>query len=184
MLVSPTMAAAQEPPDVAQVFRIEDPEIDVRDLVARIRTNLEQRPGLPVDPETLLAEFGRPTFLTPADELAYSIERLSAILEQRLPSDRMRTSDAALDRVLNRIRKPFHQLVRYYVDPYAERQEELVRWVAAVLGAMAKTTGEVGGRGLDHALSDDVAALRAEVTALRAEVTALRDTARHKGSGG
>lgn len=170
-------------PDVSGVLRIEDPQVDVDAIMARIRQNLATRDPLEVDTAALLRRFGAELSQPSAYDLDYSIECLRLILETPIPSQRIRPVRSFRDKVLSRLRRPLHDLVRFYVDAHAARQTEIARLVHAALvalrareapggGAAAAPTAELVAR-LD-ALADDATAMRAEIAALREEIAELR----------
>jgi hypothetical protein len=158
---------------VAGTFRVEDPEVDVESLVATIREKLATRPPLGADVAPLLRLFGASGGPASAqDEVEYALEWLGLWLQTPLPSDRMKPATGPVGRALDVVRRQFHDVVRYYVDAQAERQEEVVRRLHAALRAIVASQSSVDTR--YDALGDDAAVLRQRVDALERQVVELR----------
>ena len=104
---------------VEGVIRIDNPEVDVDAIVARIRENLSARDPLEVDTAALLRRFGGDLGQPTAQDLDYAIECLRLVLETPIPSQRIRPIRGPKDKLLNRLRRPLHDLVRFYVDAQA-----------------------------------------------------------------
>jgi hypothetical protein len=169
--------------DVRGVLRIDDPEVDVEAIVERIRRNLDTRDPLEVDTAALLRRFGGELSQPSAYDLDYAVECLRLILDTPIPSQRIRPIRTVKDKLLNRLRRPLHDLVRFYVDAQAARQTEIARLVHGALVALrTRETGAGSGTTaadpeliarLD-ALADDAAAMRDELRALHDELALLR----------
>lgn len=169
--------------DIANVLRIDDPEVDVDAIVARIRKNLADREPIDVDVSALLKRFGADLNRPSVQDLDLAIGTLRLLLDNPIPSQRIRPAHGSVGRFLNRLRRPLHDIVRFYVDPHASRQTEMawlildalvaVRAREEVLRAESGSAFALGVR--LEALARDAEAMRAELAALRQEVAELRE---------
>lgn len=105
-------------PDVTEIIRIVDDEIDVDAIMAEIRANLAKRPKLEPDPTDFTYK--------PAEgvegELAWAVDEARAAAGDLVIDDQLPPSG-----VLTRLKRPLHQLVRYYVELLASRQDAVNR---------------------------------------------------------
>ena len=136
-------AESQSPaPDVSEIIRIVDDQIDVDAIMAEIRANLAKRPKLEPDPTGFT--------YTPA-------EGIQSELEWAVDEARAAAGDLGIGEqlppggIVSRLKRPLHQLARYYVELLAARQS-----------------------GVNRPLIRAVELLAAENARLRAEIAALR----------
>jgi hypothetical protein len=143
-----------------------------------------------VDTAALLRRFGAELGQPSARDLDHAVDGLRLLLETPISSQRIRPTRTPVDRLLNRLRRPLHDLVRFYVDAQAGRQTE-IGWLIhdALIAIRAQQRGAEMPATPPHelvaridALADDAEAMRTELAALRAEVAELRTRLAHGGS--
>ena len=131
-------------PDVGEIIRIVDDQIDVDAIMAEIRANLAKRPKLEPDPTGFT--------YTPAEGIQSELEW--AVDEARAAAGDMAVGDQLPPGgLVNRLKRPLHQLARYYVELLAARQSGVNRPLIRAVELLAAEN----------------ARLRAEVAELRAE---------------
>jgi len=155
--------------DISAIVRIDDEAIDTQSVYARIGEGL-QRHGPP--PAIDFPRFERPR--APelsgglfSDDLARSLEKLNAsfdqvwvelsLIEQHMP---------IVGGFVNRYKRDLHQLVVYYVNALAQRQQSVNEDLVRVVNRLVADIDAAG-----------VASLRREVDELRARVAALEERA-------
>lgn len=155
-------------------IEIRDPEIDIEEIMARIRQRIQERrseaqaQGLDYD---RLVDDQAVNFRTSGrfdSDLYYDLHQV------RTSADTIWVSLSVVDRqvpvvgsLLTRLRRELHSLVIYYVNMLAGRQVVFNRSVAGVLPALADALDESQER---------VAALEKEVADLRQRVEMLTQT--------
>jgi hypothetical protein len=125
-------------PDVGEIIRIVDDQIDVDAIMAEIRSNLARRPKLDPDPSGLT--------YTPAEgaqsELEWAVDEARAAAGDMAIGDQLPPGG-----VVNRLKRPLHQLARYYVELLAVRQagvnRPLIRAVEVLAAENARLRAEI-----------------------------------------
>jgi hypothetical protein len=133
-------------PDVGEIIRIVDDQIDVDAIMAEIRANLASRPKLDPDPSGLTYTAAEGA----SSELEWAVDEARAAAGDLAIGDQLPHGG-----VVNRLKRPLHQLARYYVELLAARQA-----------------------GVNRPLIRAVELLAAENARLRAELAELRARAR------
>ena len=125
-------------PDVGEIIRIVDDQIDVDAIMAEIRSNLASRPKLDPDPSGLT--------YTPAEgaqsELEWAVDEARAAAGDMAIGDQLPPGG-----VVNRLKRPLHQLARYYAELLATRQagvnRPLIRAVELLAAENARLRAEI-----------------------------------------
>lgn len=151
--------------NLEEVFEIRDSEINVAEIMAQIRANLKRRPPLYPDADAFAYQPSGAAFLSVEDELQYHLEQAQDGHDHIFVGDQLRIPHSPLDRFLNKIRRPFHQLVRFYADLLAHKQ---VAFNASVVGALGALSAKLAAR------EEQLAQLRREVEELRQQIEKLR----------
>lgn len=155
--------------DISTIVRIDDEQIDAPAVYARIREGL-QRHGPPAAIDFPRFERPRAPELSGdlfSGELARDLEKLNAsfdqvwvelsFVEQHLP---------IVGGFVNRYKRDLHQLVVYYVNMLAQRQQSVNADLVQVINRIVADIDAAG-----------VASLQREVDDLRARLTALEGRA-------
>jgi hypothetical protein len=125
-------------PDVGEIIRIVDDQIDVDAIMAEIRTNLANRTKLDPDPSGLT--------YTPAEgaqsELEWAVDEARAAAGDMAVGDQLPPGG-----LVNRLKRPLHQLARYYVELLGARQagvnRPLIRAVELLAAENARLRAEI-----------------------------------------
>jgi hypothetical protein len=150
--LQPSTVSSQ--PDVGEIIRIVDDQIDVDAIMDEIRANLDRRPRLEPDPSALS--------YTPAagaeSELEWAIEEAGEGARDLQIGDQLRPGVGLAGRLVARVKRPLHQLTRFYVDLLATRQSAVNRPLVRAVELLAKRVAEQ---------EREIAELRREVARLR-----------------
>ncbi|HEV8635516.1 MAG TPA: hypothetical protein VG370_14920 [Chloroflexota bacterium] len=125
-------------PDVGEIIRIVDDQIDVDAIMAEIRANLAGRLPLEPDPSGLS--------YTPAagaeSELEWAIEEAAESARDLQIGDQLQPGVGLFGRLTARAKRPLHQLARFYVELLATRQSAVNRPLVRALELLAKRVAE------------------------------------------
>jgi hypothetical protein len=144
---------SQKTDDVASVVQIDDPEIDVQTIMARIREGLVEH-ALDEDvefPTFAVARARRGKATRFPEELYYQLEQANlnydriwvelSMVEGQMP---------LMGRFVNRFKRELHRLVVYYVNMLGERQvtmnDALVRTLNQLVDSLERSPELVEGR--------------------------------------
>jgi transposase len=97
-------------------------------------------------------------------EIDWQIDQAAEYVRTLTIGDQLRPGLGAVSQITTRLKRPLHQLVRYYVDLLAQRQSTLEGHVVGALRGLAARSS---------ANEDELKKLRAEVEQLRARVAEL-----------
>ncbi|MBM4417007.1 MAG: hypothetical protein FJ033_01615 [Chloroflexi bacterium] len=130
--------------DIRRTVRLPEGLIADEDrFLTRIATNLGERPPLDPDPAALLQTFGGPEPRPGTDDATYYLMWAQRLLAHPLPSNRQVPAPGLHGMLLDRLRRPLHALIRYYVDAQAARQEEIATWLVRAVTALATAEIEI-----------------------------------------
>ena len=151
--------------ELDDIIEIRDPEVDVEEIMSRIRANIRARqasgqraPALPDSGMSSLQNEGDGDLQYHLREARQAHDRIWVDLSLA-PSPA--TQVPVLGRIWGLIREQAHRLVLYYLDKLASRQ---VGFNKHVVGALHELAAE-----------KELLALREEVAELRQRLTALED---------
>jgi hypothetical protein len=131
-------------PDVAEIIRIVDDEIDVDAIMAEIRANLARRPKLEPDPSGFTYTHAEGV----ESELQWAVDEARAAAGDLAIDDQLPRTG-----IVARFKRPLHQLARFYVELFAERQDGVNRPLVRAVELLAAENAR---------LSAEIAALRQE----------------------
>jgi hypothetical protein len=152
---------------IGEIVRIVDPELDVEAILTEIRANLASRAPLDPDPAAFVYRPGDVTSISGQMEIEWHVEQAADHARMLAVGEQLRPALGPVGRVATRLKRPLHQLVRFYVDLLAQRQSALeIHVVGALRGLAAKTV----------AADDEMEKLRREVEELRRQLAALQET--------
>ena len=121
-------------PDVGEIIRIVDDEIDVDAIMAEIRAKLAGRPRLDPDPSGLT--------YTPAagaeSELEWALEEAAASARDLPIGDQLQPGFGLVGRLATRAKRPLHELTRFYVELLSTRQSAVNRPLVRAVELLAK----------------------------------------------
>ncbi len=165
---------SQEIDDVTDIVQIDDPEIDVETIMARIREGLvahalDQAVEFPT---FAIAQVKQGESTRFSEELYYQLEQANlnydqiwvelSLVEDQLP---------LVGQFVNRFKRELHRLVVYYVNRLGERQVTMNDALVRTLNALVRHLEDDTAESLDVlALEEKVAALEARLTKLEALV--------------
>jgi len=155
--------------DLEDIIEIRDPEINVAEIMARIRENLAKRE--PSDPEidSLVFDPGLGGFISLEDGLKQSLQQANLVCDKIYVGDQIRSATGLKDQLANRLRRPLHSLVRFYTDILSSKQVAFNSAAVRVLNSLAqKQEREV------LKSREDIEQLRRELEELRQTVEQLR----------
>ena len=151
--------------DVGEIIRIVDPELDVDAIMAEIRANLAKRPPLDPDPSGLVYRAGDAALLSAQSELEWEVEQAVECQRDVSIADQLRPGAGFVGELATRVKRPLHQLVRFYVDLLIRKQSALDGHVVRSLQLLTQRVA---------AAQEENAKLRAEIAELRKEIAAAR----------
>lgn len=165
-------------PDIEQVIDIRDPEVNVEEIMGRIRERIRQRraqaadQGLEYDKLTDQEELDAPSERLGVD-LYFDLHQLRENADGILVSLAMRDRQFPLfNSVLYRLEKLLHRLVIKYVNMMAGRQVVFNQAAARILHRIARALDED-----DHRLQT----LEKQVAELQQRIAQLEDPSARKG---
>lgn len=116
-----TAPKQQDDYDLEEIIEIRDPEIDVNEIMARIREDLKQRPPLSIDFSALRFEPGGSG--GPIDDrFAFNLQRAKQLRDKVYVGDQLMSAQGTVGKLVQPLRRQLHQLTRFYVDLLAGRQ--------------------------------------------------------------
>lgn len=151
--------------DLGEIVRIVDPELDVDAILAEIRANLAKRPKLDPDPSSFVYRPADALALSAQSELEWTIEQAGECQRDMTIPEQLHTAPGVAGTLATRLKRPLHQLARFYVELYGRKQAALDSHVVRALGLLAQRSATT---------QDELAALRQQVAELRGELEALR----------
>ncbi|MDO8691764.1 MAG: hypothetical protein Q7R39_17455, partial [Dehalococcoidia bacterium] len=124
--------------DLEDIIEIRDPEINVAEIMARIRENLAKRD--PSDPEidSLVFDPGLGGFVSLEDGLKQSLQQANLVWDKIYVGNQIRSAVSFKDRVANPLRRPLHSLVRFYADILSSKQVAFNSAAVRVLNSLAQ----------------------------------------------
>jgi hypothetical protein len=171
------LSDTENPQGIEGVIEIKDPEIDVEQIMQRIRENIQRRrreggydePAFPVfSPEDL----GDGSALAAFDsQLLYNLRQanehynkiwVEVGMDQAIPQDRI----PVLGRLRQALKRRVQNIIIFWVNALARHQIVFNKYVVSVLNRLATRFAEAEQ-------DEEVEALRAEVEALRDRVARL-----------
>jgi hypothetical protein len=169
-----TAGTEVETVDVGEIIRIVDPELDVDAIMAEIRANLAKRPALDPDPSGLVYRAGDAALLSAQSELEWEVEQAIECQRDVSIADQLRPGAGFVGELATRVKRPLHQLVRFYVDLLIRKQSALDGHVVRSLQLLTQRVA---------ATQEENAKLRAEVADLRAKLETGGDAPSPSGRG-
>lgn len=154
--------------ELGEIVRIVDPELDVQAILAEIRENIARRPPLDPDPRDLVYRPQEAAVLTAQTELEWLIDQASAAQRDLVIGERLAVPPGLVGALAARVKRPLHQLARFYVELLAQKVARLDDAVIRALSIIATRSNRV---------DDELAALRQEVRQLKAQLAELRGEA-------
>ena len=149
---------------VGEIVRIVDPELNVEAILEEIRANLAKRPPLDPDPASLVYRPGDVASISGQMEIDWQIDQAAEYARSLPVGDQLRHGLGTVSQITTRLKRPLHQLVRYYVDLLAQRQSALEGHVVGALRGLAARSS---------ANEEELKKLRADVEQLRARLAEL-----------
>lgn len=165
--------------DLEDIIEIRDPEINVAEIMARIRENLAKREPLAPEIDSLVFDPGLGGFISLEEGIKQSLQQANLIYDKIYVGDQLRPTVTWKDRLLNPLRRPLHQLVSFYADILSAKQAAFNSAAVRALNGLAEKL-ERGEKGRQEELER----LQEEVAELRQVVEQLRCMADDKGKGG
>ncbi len=161
------LARLDRTPDVQDqdgIVEIKDDEVNVVEIMRQIRENIRRRGPVDLGPGFLPDPGDGPLDA----DFRYNLEEAAVWHDKIYVDDQARGPRTPIDVILSRIRRPAHELVRFYINRMCDKQ-------VAVNSHLIRAIGAVGSEGQRHsALAEEVRQLREEVQSLRQQVEELR----------
>ena len=161
---------SQDVDDVTSVVQIDDPEIDVETIMARIREGLvahalDQEVEFPTFAIAQAQQGESPRF---SEELYYQLEQANLNYDQIwVELSQVEGHMPLVGQFVNRFKREVHRLVVYYVNRLGERQVTMNDALVRTLNALVRN---LEGSEAD---SSDVLALQQKVSELEARLARL-----------
>ena len=155
--------------DLEDLIEIRDPEINVAEVMARIRENLAKREPVAPEIDSLVFDPGMGGFLSLEAGLKQSLQQVSLTYDKIYVGDQLKAPTTWKDRMLDPLRRPLHQLVRFYADLLSAKQ---VTFNSAALWAVTNLSKKLELEENDR--KDELGRLKGEVAELRKLVEQLR----------
>jgi hypothetical protein len=161
--------------DLEGVFQIDDPEIDVTEIMQEIRERIANR-----EEEGLLEDVDFPSFLRGDDievtsseffeqEMRYNLEQANLAYDKVWVSLHLVSRPVPLvGRVWLDVRRQFHQLVVFYVNMLAGKQVAVNEYVVRTLNHLVHSVTSLAKEKDIRTLQDQVAELKERVRELEA----------------
>lgn len=125
--------------EVGEIIRIVDPELDVDAIMAEIKARLASRAPLDPDPPGLVY---RATDAAQS-ELEWELEQAAEAARDLGIGDQLRPGAGLVAGLATRLKRPLHQLVRFYVDLSVQRQASVQGHVVRALQLLAAENGRL-----------------------------------------
>ena len=155
--------------ELEDIIEIRDPEINVAEIMARIRENLGKREPLATEVDSLVFDPGLGGFLSLEAGLKQSLQQVSLTYDKIYVGDQLRVPTTLKERLASALRQPLHQLVRFYADLLSSKQVIFNSATSSALTHLARQTER------DRKSSEtEIERLRGEVAELRQIVEQLR----------
>lgn len=148
--------------DLEDIIEIRDPEINVAEIMARIRENLAKREPLSPEVDSLVFDPGLGSFVSLDEGLRQSLQQANLTFDKIYVGDQIRPVKTWKDRLANPLRRPLHQLIRFYVDILSAKQASFNSATVRTLNALSQKLEQDGKdrhEEMDR-LRDDLAKLR------------------------
>lgn len=148
--------------DLEDIIEIRDPEINVAEIMARIRENLAKREPLSPEVDSLVFDPGLGGFVSLDEGLRQSLQQANLTFDKIYVGDQIRPIKTWKDRLANPLRRPLHQLIRFYVDILSAKQSSFNSATVRTLNALSQKLEQEGKDRHEEMdlLRDDVAKLR------------------------
>lgn len=160
-----TTAEASAIDDLDDIIEIRDPEIDVNQIIARIREDLKKRPPLNIDFSAL--RFDPTGSSGPVDDrFLFNARRARQLGDKVFVGDQLMAPSGTVGKLLHPLRRQMHQLTRFYVDLLAGRQAVVNGHLVEALDALGEQHKAALAR--IETLEREIAALRAGEPAAKA----------------
>ena len=164
--------------DLDEIIEIRDPEINVAEIMARIRENLAKREPLAPEVDSLVFDPGLGGFISVEEGIKQSLQQANLVYDKVYVGDQIRPTAGLKDRLASPLRRPLHNLVRFYVDILSSKQvafnSSAVRFLNAITEKLER--GEKKSQ-------EELEQLRAELAELRETVEQLRCKTTGEGRG-
>lgn len=152
--------------DLEDIIEIRDPEINVAEIMARIRENLAKREPLSPEVDSLTFDPGLGGFISLEEGLKQSLQQANLTHDKIYVGDQLRPMATWKDRLAGPFRRPLHSLVRFYVDILSAKQISFNSAAVRALNALSERQAR------------EQEASRQELARLQAEVAELKETIR------
>jgi hypothetical protein len=163
--------------DPESIIQIEDPEIDVETVMARIREGLaeralEQDVEFPTFAVTRARRGADPRF---PEELYYQLEQANLNYDQAwVELSLIETELPLLGPFITRFKRELHQLVVFYVNRLGERQVTMNDALVRTLNELVESLeGEPAPEGLPHE-AGEASSTQQQLAAMQQELAELR----------
>ncbi|MDP2726843.1 MAG: hypothetical protein Q8P59_04810 [Dehalococcoidia bacterium] len=155
--------------DLEEIIEIRDPEINVAEIMARIRANLAKREPLVPEVDSLVFGPGLGGFLSLEEGLKQSLQQASFTYDKTYVGDQLRPTVTWKDQLLKPLRRSLHQLVRFYTDILSAKQVAFNSAAERALNALAEKLERE-----EKSRHEELECLKAEIAELRQMVDQLR----------
>lgn len=164
--------------ELENVFEIRDPEINVAEIMARIRENLAKREPLVPEVDSLTFDPGLDGCVSPEEGLKQSLQQANLTWDKIYVGDQIRPSAGLKQRVIHRVRRPLHDLVRFYVDILSAKQSSFNSAAVRSLNLLANKLERH-----EAARQNEIEQLRNELAEMKRSLEQLRCNSGNPGEG-
>lgn len=129
--------------NLEEIIEIRDPDINVAEIMNKIRENLAKRPPPEIDVSSLRYEAWRlGGYLSLEEKLEQNLQQALSLRDKVFVGDQLRPARGLVQKALISIKRQFHQLVRFYVDLASARQVGVNIHLSEALSALAEKVKE------------------------------------------
>ncbi len=157
---------------IKRAIEVKDGELS-EELLSRVKENLSRRKDQTIQFDPFVDSlFGSSETVDAETRVRYAIGQADLWQSSVRVGVRLRAAQSLADRLLERVRRPFHELAVFYVELMAQRQKAFNAHVVSALKILLEVVQRQG----DEARSREVAELKAEIERLREQIRRLEDT--------
>ncbi|MDP2661765.1 MAG: hypothetical protein Q8R28_13640 [Dehalococcoidia bacterium] len=155
--------------DLENIIEIRDADINVAELMARIRESLGKREPLAKEVDSLVFDPGLGGSLSLEAGLKQSLQQVGLTYDKIYVGDQLRAPTTWKDRLVDSIRRPLHQLVRFYADLLSSKQ---VTFNSATASALTNLSKQLQQEQKER--ETELGRLKGEIDELRQTIDQLR----------